>query len=107
MAYDRELAQRIRASLADHHVREVPMFGGLSFMVDDKILVSARGQGGMLVRCDPDTVDELLECDGVAWAEMRGRPMKRGWLHVEAATLDDTGLAHWIDIALSHRARLA
>lgn len=78
------------------------MFGGLSFMVDEQLAVSASGRGGMLVRADPERVDDLLKHPGAAWAEMRGRPMKRGWLHIDADELDDDGISLWVDVALDH-----
>jgi hypothetical protein len=45
MAYDRRLADRIRAALAGRAVREAGMFGGLTFMVNDKIAVAADRLG--------------------------------------------------------------
>ncbi len=78
------------------------MFGGLSFLVDEKMVVSVRGDGGLLVRCDPDSVAQLVDLSGASRAEMRGKPMKEGWLHVEADVLDDEALAFWLDAALTY-----
>ena len=69
MAYDRELADRIREALAGvTQVREVRMFGGLSFMVNGKIAVTANAGGQLMVRCDPDRIEALLEREGATFA---------------------------------------
>ncbi len=107
MAYDEDLAERIRTGLASVVWREVKMFGGLSFLVDDKMVVSVRGQGGLLARCAPAAVDDLLERDGASRAEMRGRPMKEGWLHVEDAALGGDALTFWLEAALAYNRSLA
>ncbi len=55
MAYDEELANRIREVLADEDgVTEQRMFGGLAFMIAGHMAVSASGRGGLLLRCDPE-----------------------------------------------------
>jgi TfoX N-terminal domain len=84
VAYDEELADRIRALIGDEpDLTEQRMFGGLAFLVGGRMSVAASGQGGLLVRVDPDDADALL-ADGRAQPfEMRGRQM-RGWLHVDA-----------------------
>ena len=66
MTVEREaLADRIRAVLPDDRsVREVSMFGGLSFMVHDSMVVSAGRNGDLLVRIDPARNDELLDGTG-------------------------------------------
>jgi len=106
MAVDEELAERVREGLGDRPFREVKMFGGLSFLIDEKLVVSVRGQGGLLVRCDPESIDELLGRDGTGWAEMRGKPMKQGWLQVDTDVLDDEALAFWLDVAVAYNQRL-
>ncbi|MBA3783768.1 TfoX/Sxy family protein [Nocardioides sp. InS609-2] len=104
MPYDEQLADRIRHALTGQPaVREVAMFGGLSFMVDDKLSVAADSHGRLMVRCDPDRVDELLERPGASWPEMRGKPMSRGWIVVDdSGTGSDEDLAWWIGRALDH-----
>ncbi len=105
MAYDTELAARIRAALAGRPgVREVAMFGGLCFMVDGKLTVAAGSGGDLMLRCAPGRADDLLG-DGVRRAEMKGRPMSRGWLVVDAGVITcEAALAQWIGLALDHRA---
>ena len=84
------LARRVRDLLAAHpEVREVNMFGGLSFMVDERLAVSAGRDGDLLVRADPADYDRLVE-RGAAQARMRnGREMGRSWLRVAAVRIDD------------------
>lgn len=104
MAYDKELADRIRFALsADAPVREVKMFGGLTFMVDERLTATADSHGQLMVRCDPDRVEELLERDGAHWPEMHGRKMSRGWIVVDASgTKSDKDFRYWIEEALTY-----
>ena len=104
MGYDKVLAGRIRTALAARPaVREVNMFGGLAFMVNDKLAVHADRHGGLLVRCDPARVDDLLDDEAAEWAEMRGSPMGRGWISVRADGVgSDERLAYWLDLALEY-----
>src|SRR5258708_37653585 len=54
MAYDQELADRIRKLVADQQgVTEMKMFGGIAFLVGGNMAVAASGQGGVMVRVDP------------------------------------------------------
>lgn len=105
MAYDKDLAERIRQALATQpSVREVNMFGGLSFMVNEKMVVNATGDGSLLVRADPRRADELLATEGAQQAEMgAGRSMGKGWIAVDgqAVTADDD-LDFWIGVALEY-----
>jgi len=101
MAYDRDLAERIRELVAtERGVLERRMFGGLAFLVNGNMSVSASGKGGLLVRVDPEDVVDLLD-DHVHTAIMGGREM-RGWLRVDATVLDDDArLAEWVDRGVS------
>ena len=96
MAFDPELADRIRKALSSVATREVKMFGGLSFVIDDKLRMSANNQGGLLVRVDPDDTSALLTRAGVHRAEMRGKPMSAGWLQVDPEVLTDDELQFWV-----------
>ena len=85
MAFDEELADRIRVLVAQERgITEKRMFGGLAFLVDGNMAVSASGQGGLLVRVDPDETERLVGRDHVRRFEMRGRSMD-GWLRVDVA----------------------
>jgi TfoX/Sxy family transcriptional regulator of competence genes len=82
MAYDEDLAERIRELTdAEAGITEKKMFGGLAFLVGGHMAVAASGQGGILVRVDPEETDALLEKSNAYPMEMRGREM-RGWLRV-------------------------
>jgi TfoX-like protein len=82
MAYDEDLANRIRELIADEpDLSEQAMFGGLAFLIGGNMSVAASGQGGLLVRVDPDDTDQLLAEPHAAPLEMRGRSMQ-GWLRV-------------------------
>lgn len=82
MAYDEALAQRIRELLQEEsNVTEKRMFGGLAFLVNGNMAVSASGEGGLLLRVDPEETNALL-CEPHAHPMvMRGRSMQ-GWLRV-------------------------
>jgi TfoX/Sxy family transcriptional regulator of competence genes len=84
MAYDEDLANRIRELIAgEPDVTEQKMFGGLAFLVAGNMSVAASGQGGLMVRVDPRDSDALLAKPHVRPFEMRGRAMQ-GWLRVDA-----------------------
>ncbi len=73
------------------------MFGGLAFLVDGNMSVSASGQGGILVRADPADSRALVEETAAYPMEMRGRSMD-GWLRVDAKDVaDDAALGEWVD----------
>lgn len=80
MAYDEELAERIRDLLEGRPgVTEQRMFGGLAFLVDGHMTISASGQGGALVRVDPGDEAALVESTAAEPAEMGGRHMAATW----------------------------
>jgi len=103
MAYDVELADRIRDVLeGEPGLREQRMFGGLAFLVRGHMAVAASGQGGLLLRCDPDRTDDLVDGDQVGRFVMRGREMN-GWLRVDAeAVSTDDQLETWIGHGLAY-----
>ncbi|PZT71069.1 hypothetical protein DN402_01645 [Streptomyces sp. SW4] len=109
MAYDEELANRIREALSgQRQVREVKMFGSLAFMVDGSMAVTANGDGRLMVRCDPDRAEKLLEREGADWAEMRGKPMGKGWIVVAAHGIDsDEAFEGWIAEALDYNRKVS
>ena len=103
MAYDKELADRIRDALEGAgEVREVKMFGGITFMVNEMMTATANTHGMLMVRCDPERADALLERPGADWPERRGRKMSKGWIVVdEAGTESEADFISWIDEALA------
>src|SRR5258708_19019740 len=85
MAYDEHLANRIREIIgAEPDLVEKKMFGGLAFLIGGHMSVSASGQGGLLLRCDPAETDALSAKPGAAPFVMRGKAMD-GWLRIDAA----------------------
>lgn len=99
------LLERVRALIADEPVvREVSMFGGRSVMVNEKMIVSALKDGGLLVRVNADQHDGLLGRAGAVQAKMGpGRDMGPGWIEVAAdAIRDDEQLSSWIGIAMDY-----
>ncbi|MDQ2795795.1 MAG: TfoX/Sxy family protein [Actinomycetota bacterium] len=103
MAYDEELADRLREALQDvSGVTEQRMFGGLAFMVSGRMAVAASNQGGLMVRVDASLSDELVSRPHASRMVMRGKEMN-GWLRVDADGLrTDPDLASWVETALSY-----
>jgi TfoX/Sxy family transcriptional regulator of competence genes len=97
VAYDDDLAERIRELLLDEPaVTEAKMFGGLAFLVGGHLAIAASRLGGVLVRVDPMTSDALVARTGAQHAVMKGRPMD-GWLRVESDDLrTKRQLAAWV-----------
>jgi hypothetical protein len=98
MAYDEDLAERIRAEVAgEQDLTEMKMFGGLAFLIGGNMAVAASGQGGLMLRCDPDATEALLQEPGAQEFEMRGKAMA-GWLRVDAETVEDDDALHtWVE----------
>jgi TfoX/Sxy family transcriptional regulator of competence genes len=110
MADNKKLADRIREVLGNKPaVREVKMFGGLSFMVNGSMVVSAGGDGDLLVRADPARADELLRAKGARPAEMgAGRAMGNSWISVaQEAIASEEGFDFWLDVALEYNEKQA
>ena len=106
MAYDEELAERIRGHLGDVEVTEKRMFGGLAFLVGGNMAVAASGQGGLMVRVDPAQSEELTSADGVSRMVMRGKEMD-GWLRVTPdAVASDDDLARWVQVGTAYAGSL-
>lgn len=103
MAYDEELANRVREALADEDgVTEQRMFGGLAFMIGGHMAVAASGQGGLLLRCDPEQTDELVDEPHAARFEMRGRAME-GWLRIAPdGARTKRGLQRWVSRGVAY-----
>lgn len=99
MAYDEDLADRIRALVAtERGLSEKKMFGGIAFLIGGNMAIAASGQGGILVRVDPERSDTLVATTKASVAVMRGRPMA-GWLRVAADDLrTKRQLAKWVGL---------
>ena len=106
MAYDEELAERIRGVLPAVPVTEQKMFGGLAFMVGGHMAVAASGKSGLMLRCDPADSERLVGEPGASRMEMRGKELD-GWLRVTAdAVADDADLARWVAVGTTYAASL-
>ena len=103
MAYDVELANRVREVVQDEPgLTEKAMFGGLAFLVGGNMAVAASGQGGLLLRVDPARTDALVSEPHVGRFVMRGREMD-GWLRVDPAAVEsDDDLRSWVSHGVSH-----
>src|SRR3982750_1656015 len=103
MAYEEELAARIRDALAgEPGLTEKKMFGGLAFLIGGNMAVAASGQGGLLGRVDPEQSDALVATTDATPMEMRGKAM-RGWLRVsgEHVAAEDE-LARWVELGAGY-----
>ncbi len=107
MAYDEDLADRIREALGgEGGVVEKKMFGGLAFLIGGNLAVSASGQGGLLLRCDPAETDALVTREHAARFEMRGREMD-GWLRVAGGGVKTKrDLERWVAIGVAYASSL-
>lgn len=98
MAYDEDLAVRVRELLAyEPDLEEKRMFGGLAFLLGGNMAVAASGKGGLMVRVDPAETDEAMAEPGAGPFEMKGRPVD-GWVRVAAEALaDEVALREWVE----------
>jgi TfoX/Sxy family transcriptional regulator of competence genes len=98
MAYDEELAGRIRELVTgEPNLTEKKMFGGLAFLIGGNMAIAASGQGGLLVRVDPEESDELVSRTEATTMVMRGSEVK-GWLRVAPEHLrTEPQLAKWVE----------
>ena len=103
MAYDEELANRLRELVqGERGVTEKRMFGGLAFLINGNMAVSASSQGGLLLRVDPADTDALVEDPDARRFVMRGREMD-GWLRIDSAGLStDRQLQQWVAHGLAY-----
>ncbi|HWD84306.1 MAG TPA: TfoX/Sxy family protein [Solirubrobacteraceae bacterium] len=97
MAYDEDLANRIRELIADQAgVVEQKMFGGLAFLIGGHMSVAASNQGGLLLRIDPQQTEALVAEPHAEAFVMRGRAMD-GWLRVEPEGVETRAqLERWV-----------
>jgi len=101
MAYNEHLADRINRILKDKNVgfEEKKMFGGLCYMVDEKMCIGII-KDDLMARIDPDIYEEALRKEGVRKMDFSKRPMK-GYVFVEPESIDlDNDLDNWIQLCL-------
>jgi TfoX/Sxy family transcriptional regulator of competence genes len=103
MAYNEKLADRVRemTALTHKNVLEKKMFGGLCFMVNDKMCVCVEKER-MMVRIDPAVCDEALEQEGCVPMDFTGKVMK-GYVFVSDKALNTKSKLHyWVRLALEY-----
>jgi TfoX N-terminal domain len=102
VAYDIDMAHRIREVLAaEPDLTEKPMFGGLAFLLAGHMVVAASRRGGLMLRIDPTSADDLLADPRASRMVMRGREMD-GWLRVDIdADAEPDDLGRWIGTGVS------
>ena len=112
MAYDEGLAGRLRDLLheepaaAGHELSEKKMFGGLAFLVGGSMAIAVVGEGGVMVRVDPEETERLLATTAAFPMVMRGREMT-GWVRVAADDLrTKRQLSAWVRRGASYAATL-
>ncbi len=107
MAYDEDLAHRIRELIASERgVEEKRMFGGLAFLINGNMSVAVSGQGGLMVRVPPDETEKLLTRDHVQPMVMAGRET-RGWLRVsDDGVRTKRQLQPWVTRGVDYAKRL-
>lgn len=103
MAYDEDLADRIRELIAaDAGVAERRMFGGLAFLIDGHLAVAVSGRGGLMVRVNPAEAAGLCARPHTQPFEMRGVEIK-GWLRVDNEGLrTKRQLEPWVRRGVAH-----
>src|SRR6185437_7285042 len=103
MAFNEKLADRVREIILLHHdnVEEKKMFGGLCFMVNDKMCVGVEKERLML-RIDPEKYEAVMEKEGCRPMDFTGKVMK-GYVFVDTDVLrTKKQLDYWIDLALEY-----
>ncbi len=107
MAYDNNLANRVRAYLSaiqDIQVTEKKMFGGLAFMISDKMCVNVA-EDQLMCRFDPERTEELSERTGFLPMIMKGRVYK-GYCYVEPTGYNSKmDFEFWINLCLEYNDR--
>src|ERR1700759_5610089 len=102
MAYGEGLAHRIRRLIAaEPGVTEKRMFGGLAFLINGNMSVSASGKGGILLRVDPAETDVLVARPHDERGVMGGRT-RDGWLRVDVDGLPDNEVETWIGRGIAY-----
>lgn len=103
MPYNEKLADRVREIIAVTHknVEEKAMFGGLCFMVNDKMCVGVEKER-LMVRLDPEKYDDVMEKEGAKPMNFTGKVMK-GYVFVDIVALTTKKkLEYWLKLALEY-----
>jgi TfoX/Sxy family transcriptional regulator of competence genes len=103
MAYNQKLADRVREiiALTQKNIQEKRMFGGLCFMVNNKMCVGVENDR-LMVRLDPAKYDEVMEKEGCQPMDFTGKVMK-GFVFVDINALNtQKKLTYWVSLALEY-----
>jgi TfoX/Sxy family transcriptional regulator of competence genes len=103
MPFNEKLADRVREiiSLTHKNVEEKKMFGGLCFMVNDKMCIGVETER-LMVRFDPLRTDEVMELEGSHPMDFTGKVMK-GYAFVDIDALNTKKkLGYWVNLALEY-----
>jgi TfoX/Sxy family transcriptional regulator of competence genes len=103
MAINEKLADRVREIISSTHnkVEEKRMFGGLCFMVNNKMCVGVESER-LMVRFDPARTDELMEKEGCRPMDFTGKTMK-GFAFIDLEALNTRKkLEYWLHLALDY-----
>src|SRR5687767_15106868 len=101
MPFDEALGERVANSLrrAGLDFREKRMFGGLGFMINDKMCVGVV-KDELMVRVLDERYDEVLQMPYARQMDFAGRPMK-GFVYVSRdGVAGDKELQKWIDLGI-------
>jgi len=106
MAYDEQLAERLRTALAGREgLSERRMFGGLAFMLNGNMCCGLTADA-LMVRVGPDRFPEALDQPHARPMDFTGRPMK-GMVYVDpAGYATDDDLAAWVGRGVAFAATL-
>ena len=101
MAYDENLANRIRESFADlSNVEEKEMMGGLTFMYNGKMCVGII-KNELMCRIDPAFHDEAIEKQGCRTMDFTKRSMSGYVMIDESGMKSKKDFDYWINLALA------
>jgi len=103
MGYNEKLADRTREIISQTHknIEEKKMFGGLCFMVNDKMCIGVEKER-LMVRLDPELYDEVIEMEGCTPMDFTGKVMK-GFVFVSVdAVTTKKKLEYWVSLALEY-----
>ena len=103
VSYDENLADRVREHvLGEPGLSEKKMFGGLAFLINGNMAVSASSHGGLLLRVDPVETEALVADPLAERFVMRGREMD-GWLRIDLdASAADEELEQWVHRGITY-----
>jgi len=103
MGYNENLADRVREfiELSQDKVEEIKMFGGVCFMVNGKMCAGIQRER-LMVRLNPDIIEEVVEKEGCVQMDMKGKVMKGYVLVEETALTTKRKLEYWLILALEY-----